>query len=96
MRGFRCAALLVVAACLWALAPGGASTMLQDGGEPAWTVTVEPDSVTLEVGATATLTATVRDGDGNVVEDATVVYFSRARASVGVTQGGEVEAYRPG
>ena len=96
MRGFRCAALLAVAACLWAPAPGGASTTLQDDGEPAWTVTVEPDSVTLEVGAKTTLTATVRDGDGNVVEDATVVYFSRARASVGVTQGGEVEAYRPG
>ena len=96
MRGFRCAALLAVAACLWAWAPGGAPAALQDDGEPAWTVTVEPDSVTLEVGAKTTLTATVRDGDGNLVDDATVVYFSRARASVGITQGGEVEAYRPG
>ena len=48
------------------------------------------------MGEKATLVATVRDADGAVIDDATVVYFSRARRSVGVTREGEVEAYRPG
>ena len=61
-----------------------------------WTLEVEPGQLTLEVGETQTLTAIVRDLDGRAVEDATVVYFSRARRSVGVTRDGRVEAYRPG
>lgn len=60
------------------------------------TLEVAPDRLTLAVGEKAALTAVVRDGDGAVVDDAQVVYFSRARRSVGVTPGGEVEAYRPG
>ena len=96
MTGFRCPALLAVAACLWAAVPGGASTGLQEDDEPRWTVTVEPGSVTLEVGEKTSLAATVRDADGDVVSDATVVFYSRARSSIGVTQTGEVEAHRPG
>ena len=96
VKGIRCAALPVLVACLWTLAPGAASAGLQEDDEPRWTVTVEPDAVTLEVGEKETLTATVRDADGDVVDDATVSFYSRARSSVGVTQGGEVEAYRPG
>jgi len=61
-----------------------------------WTLEVEPGQLTLEVGETQTLTAVVRDRDGQTVEDATVLYFSRARRSVGVTRDGRVEAYRPG
>ena len=96
MTRFRCAVLLAVAGCLCAPVPGGASAGWQDGDSPGWTVAVEPDALTLEVGETATLAATVRDGDGVVVGDAAVVFFSRARSSVGVTRAGEVEAHRPG
>ena len=57
---------------------------------------VSPQRLTLAVGESAILEATVREGDGTLVEGATVVYFSRARRSVGVTRDGNVEAYRPG
>ena len=60
------------------------------------TIEVEPRSLTLAVGEKRTLTATVRDADGAVVDDAAIVYFSRSRRSVGVTRDGEVEAYRSG
>jgi hypothetical protein len=62
--------------------------------EPAELV-VEPRELRLEVGETAMLSATVRDKAGNVL-DRPVVFFSRQRASVGVSASGRVEAYRPG
>ncbi len=62
--------------------------------EPAELV-VEPNELTLEVGETATLTATVKDADGNAV-DRTIVFYSRRRRSVSVNPAGYVEAYRPG
>ena len=62
----------------------------------ALAIEVEPPELTLEVGGKAQLEATVRDADGAVVEDAVVVFYSRARRSVSVTRGGAVEAYRPG
>ncbi len=96
MTGLRYAVLLAAAGGLWTPAPGGAAAGPQEDDASAWTVTVEPDSVTLEVGEKATLTATVHDGDGEVVDDATVIFYSRARRNVGVTQSGEVKAYRPG
>ncbi len=64
--------------------------------EASLTIAVEPDALTLSVGETVSLTATVRDADGEVVKDATVMYFSRARHSVGVSRSGVVEAFRPG
>ena len=67
-----------------------------EGQAAGLTIEVNPTRLTLGVGDTASLVATVRDADGAVVDDATVVYFSRARRSVGVTREGEVEAYRPG
>ena len=67
-----------------------------EGQAAGLTIEVSPTRLTLGVGDTASLVATVRDADGAVVDDATVVYFSRARRSVGVTREGEVEAYRPG
>ena len=39
--------------------------------------------------------ATVKDGDGNVL-DRPVVFYSRRRRSAGVNPAGIVEAYRPG
>ncbi|HSF16350.1 MAG TPA: hypothetical protein VLK65_12455 [Vicinamibacteria bacterium] len=56
---------------------------------------VEPTQLTLEVGETAQLTATVRDEGGNVV-DRPVVFYSRQRRSVSVNPTGFVEAYRAG
>ena len=51
-----------------------------------------PSELDIEVGGKAELTAIVKDADGNVIEDATVLFFSRARRSVGVTPEGTVEA----
>ena len=56
---------------------------------------VDPPELTLEVGKTAQLTATVKDADGNTLERG-VVFFSRARRFVGVNPAGMVEAHRPG
>ena len=53
---------------------------------------VEPSEVTLEVGQTLTLSAIARDGDGNIIDDARIVFYSRARRSIGVTRTGEVQA----
>ena len=59
-------------------------------------LTVEPAALTLALGEKATLTATVKDADGNVI-DRPVLFFSQARRSVSVTAAtGEVEALRPG
>ncbi len=62
--------------------------------EPAELV-VDPPELTLEVGSSAQLTATVKDADGNTLERG-VVFFSRARRYVGVNPAGMVEAHRPG
>ncbi len=56
---------------------------------------VEPAELELAVGQTAELRAEVRDASGNTL-DRRVIFFSRARRSVGVTPAGRVEAHRPG
>ena len=61
----------------------------------AKTIEVEPSELTLDVGEKATLTATVKDEDGNEVATP-VIFITRARRNVGVTATGEVEAYSPG
>ena len=58
-------------------------------------IEVEPSELTLGVGEKATLTATVKDEDGNEVP-APVIFITRARRDVGVTATGEVAAYSPG
>ena len=67
------------------------SAAAQDPAE----LVVDPPELTLEVGETAQLAATVRDADGNTLERG-VVFFSRARRFVGVNPAGMVEAHRPG
>jgi len=62
--------------------------------EPAELV-VDPPALTLEVGDSAQLSATVKDAAGNEMERG-VVFFSRARRFVGVNPAGMVEAHRPG
>ena len=93
MTDIRRATALLVGVAAFAAAPWPAAAQPETG---ALTLEVTPDRLTLAVGETATLAATVRDAGGAVVNDATVVYFSRARRSVAVTRGGAVEAYRPG
>ena len=68
----------------------------ENDGSPQLTLEIEPSELILDIGDTASLSATVRDADGAVLDDARVVYYSRARRSVGVTRVGHVEAYRPG
>ena len=82
---------VVVCVALMGCVPAAAQEPSED-----WTLEIEPARLTLEVGETQTLTAIVRDPDGQAVKDATIVYFSRARRSVGVTRDGQVVAYRPG
>ena len=82
--------------CLAAVVVQGAAQTPEPEEQDGLTIEVSPTRLTLGVGDKASLVATVRDADGAVVDDATVIYFSRARRSVGVTREGEVEAYRSG
>ena len=71
----------------------------QDRQEPPpgeLVIEVEPAELTLAVGSTRRLAATVRRADGTIVDDVRVVFYSRARRSVSVTRRGDVEAHRPG
>jgi hypothetical protein len=65
-------------------------------GPVAATIEVTPLELTVEVGASAQLTAVVRDADGMVIEDAPVLFFSRARRDVEVTPAGFLQAHRAG
>ncbi len=58
-------------------------------------IDVTPASLTLNVGETINLTATAFDDGGNPL-DVPIVFISRSRRNVGVTNEGEVEAYQPG
>ena len=87
--------LIVAGMVSLAVAQGSAQSPEQEE-QVGLTIEISPTRLTLGVGEKATLVATVRDTDGVVVDDATVVYFSRARRSVTVTREGEVEAYRSG
>ena len=81
------------AVLLLSLAPAAAAAQESPSG-PA--ITVEPASLTLEVGETAQLTATVTDPAGNPAPDARVVFFSGNRRALTVTPGGHVSANQPG
>jgi hypothetical protein len=69
--------------------------LLGQAGEPA-TIEVAPSSLELEAGETAKLEAVVKDGEGNPVPGAVVIFFSTGRTSVTVTPDGRVEAHEPG
>ncbi|MFH5883755.1 LVIVD repeat-containing protein [Halalkalibaculum sp. DA3122] len=56
---------------------------------------VEPSSLSLEVDEQTSLDATVYDANGKATQD-TVIFYSRARASVSVTPEGQVKAFEPG
>jgi uncharacterized protein YjdB len=63
---------------------------------PVGSVTVAPTSFTLSVGQQALLTATVRDGAGNVLTGRTVSWSSDAPSIASVSQGGLVTAAAAG
>ena len=71
--------LLVVAAPTIAAAPNQAATTNQAEDQPeapqAASIEVTPSELDIEVGGKAELTAIVKDADGNVIEDATVLFF---------------------
>ena len=91
LRGAVLAAAVGLAGVVLTGAPG----QQPDAGD-GLSIEVTPAELTLEVGRSAQLSATVRDADGNVVDDAPVMYYSRARRSIGVSREGRVEAFRPG
>ena len=88
--------MIVAGAVSLTVAHGSARSQQPEAPAEPLTIEVSPNRLTLGVGEKASLTATVRDAGGAVVDGATVVYFSRARRSVGVTRRGEVEAHQPG
>ncbi len=90
MRAFRALPVLLVISAM--VVPAVAQ---QQGPEPAKLV-ITPETLELEIGETAEISAVVQDADGNVIEDATVLFFATSRRAVGVTPAGRVEAYRPG
>ena len=90
MRAFRALPVLLVVSAM--VIPAVAQ---QQGPEPAKLV-ITPETLTVEVGETTEISAIVQDADGNVIEGATVLFFSTSRRAVGVTPAGRVEAYRPG
>ena len=63
--------------------------------QEARTLTIEPAEVTLEVGESIQLVATVKGADGEALE-AELLFFSRARRSVSATREGLVTAVKPG
>lgn len=62
----------------------------------AGSVRVTPPAVTVPVGAKAQLRAEVLDVGGRPVEGARVVWFSRARRALRVSEQGELSALQPG
>ena len=90
MKAFRTLAVVLLVSAL--VVPAIAQ---QQGPEPA-KIVITPETLSLEVGETAEISAVVHDADGNVIEGVVVLFFSTSRRAVGVTPAGAVEAYRPG
>ncbi|MCW9708631.1 Ig-like domain-containing protein [Fodinibius salsisoli] len=58
-------------------------------------IVVSPESLKLQMDETAQLSATLQGANGNVVQDS-VLFYSRDRTSVSVSQTGKVKALQPG
>ena len=87
----------VAAALGLSLTAGAPAAGQETGPETAGPrIVIEPAEMTLEVGESRQLTATVLDADGNEIEGARVVFFSGNRLALGVTPSGFVSANRPG
>ncbi len=88
---------LVVLAFLACGGGDGAGTTPPPPPPPAVTsVTVEPSATTLIIGASATLTATLRAATGAVLQGRPIVWTSSNTAAVSVSQTGTVTALAPG
>ena len=79
-----------------ALLLSASGVVLAQEAPPQAAIVIEPASLTLDVGDTAQVTATVTDASGNEVSGARVVFFSGNRLALTVTPGGHVSANRPG
>lgn len=75
---------------------GGGTTPPPPPPPAVTSVTVEPGATTLIIGASATLTATLRSATGAVLQGRPVVWTSSNTASVSVSQTGTVTALAPG
>ncbi len=86
-----------VISALAALAAAAAAQATPLAAQEVARVEVSPAAVSLEVGGTATVSATAYDADGNVVE-VPFLYFSRdGRGSLAVNRAtGEIEAFKGG
>ena len=73
-----------------------ASLAAAQESRPPASIVIEPAALTLEVGESAQLSATVLDASGAPVPDARVVFFSGNRLALTVTPGGFATANRPG
>ena len=92
----KLAVLSISILALLAAMPAFPQQAQQEAEQEALTITVEPAQITLPLGEKVTLTATVKDAAGNVL-DRPVLFFSLGRRAVSVNaSSGEVEALRPG
>jgi hypothetical protein len=66
------------------------------GALPAVTITIEPAQITLAIGATVTLAATVRDADGQALTGRAIVWTSGNPAVASVSGAGVVHALDAG
>ena len=79
-----------------ALAAGLAAASAQESPPAPASIVIEPASLTLAVGETGRLSATVLDENGAEIPGVRVVFFSGNRLALTVTPGGAVSANRPG
>lgn len=80
--------LAILAAC------GGDSTGTPSDGVAS--VTVSPETVSITKGGSTTLTAVIRDGDGNVLTGRSVTWFSGTSTIASVSTSGVVTGVNPG
>src|SRR5690606_17441124 len=73
-----------------ATAPGVADTVAVAVNQQPAAVAIAPNPVTIAVGATAQLTATVTDGNGHAIEGVSITWSSSDAAVASVTSSGVV------
>ena len=91
-------ALALLLGALSAPAPAGPPSSPQEPGQATAsgrTLVVEPASLELDIGESASLSAVVLDAEGRKLDER-LIFFSRARRSVSVNSDGEVEAKAAG
>ncbi|MCA8948505.1 MAG: hypothetical protein KDE27_03335 [Planctomycetes bacterium] len=86
-------ALVPAAIAVWLLA---AARVNAQENAPSGSIRVTPSELTLPIGEKARLSAEVLDVGGRPVEDARVVFFSRARRALRIDETGELEARQAG